>query len=254
MDDFTLTANKKVLAAARSVDGVRSSEPTRPTRHDRRRLETRARLLRALMKLLARKSLADIAIHEITETADVGGGTFYNHFTDRGVIHAAMVDELLISWSDIVGAVAPISGDVAQTFAIRARLYIERAGQDPDWGRYVVANAFSQFSNGNPVGRRLLDLVDAGRRSNRFNVADLDLVTRAILGLVIATIHQVVGDPLKAVTEAGRTTQFALTLLGVPAADAEKLATLPLPTASWDDVELVRQATAKRSSPSVATS
>ncbi|MBL8703119.1 MAG: TetR/AcrR family transcriptional regulator, partial [Alphaproteobacteria bacterium] len=50
------------------------------TRHDRRRLETRARLLRALMKLLSRKSLPDIAIHEITETADVGGGTFYNHF------------------------------------------------------------------------------------------------------------------------------------------------------------------------------
>ena len=64
------------------------------SRHDRRRLETRARMLRALMKLLARKSLADVPIHEITETADVGGGTFYNHFTDRASIHGALTAEL----------------------------------------------------------------------------------------------------------------------------------------------------------------
>ncbi|MBM3524955.1 MAG: TetR/AcrR family transcriptional regulator, partial [Alphaproteobacteria bacterium] len=66
--------DKVNFAAPRPAAEKSATRPARSsysTRHDRRRLETRARLLRALMKLMSRKSLPDIAIHEITETADV---------------------------------------------------------------------------------------------------------------------------------------------------------------------------------------
>src|SRR5690606_12811135 len=113
-------------------DGAAPGRSSYATRHDRRRLETRARLVRALMKLLSRKGLADIAIHEITETADVGGGTFYNHFPDRAAIHDAMIAELVIGWSDIVGEIAPLRSDPAETMAQRVRIYVRRAGSDVD--------------------------------------------------------------------------------------------------------------------------
>lgn len=216
------------------------------SRHDRRRLETRARLLRALMKLLARKSLPDIAIHEITEVADVGGGTFYNHFTDRASIHDAMMRELVGGWSDIVGAAAPLSGDAAETLALRMRLYITRAGQDRDWADYVVANAFKEMLHISPIWQRVQDLIEAGRRQGRFSHPEPILATRAICSLSVATVQAVAGDPLKAAAEARTTTNFALNLLGVALADCERLTSLSLPAAPWDDSGLVRRAHAAR--------
>ncbi|MBM3524950.1 MAG: TetR/AcrR family transcriptional regulator, partial [Alphaproteobacteria bacterium] len=216
------------------------------TRHDRRRLETRARLLRALMKLMSRKSLPDIAIHEITETADVGGGTFYNHFDDRAGIHDAMIRELIVGWSDLVGEAMPLRHDAAETLSGRLRVYIRRAGTDPDWAQYVATNAFHQIASGNPVGRRLLEMIEVGRRNGRFNVAEMDVTLRAIFGLAIATIHGAAGDPARAVTDGAATARFILKLLGVPSADADRIIALPLPVAPAEDDMLVRRAHAAR--------
>jgi AcrR family transcriptional regulator len=238
MNDMSPIAKSAMPSGERSP----ASRSSYASRHDRRRLETRARLLRALMKLLARKSLPDIAIHEITEVADVGGGTFYNHFTDRASIHDAMMTELVGGWSDIVGGAAPIGHDAAETLALRMRLYIIRAGLDRDWADYVVANAFKEMLAQSPIWQRTHDLIDHGRKQGRFSHPEPSLATRAICSLSVATIQAVAGDPLKAAAEARTATAFALTLLGVSPADCERLTAVPLPAAPWDDSSLVRRA------------
>ena len=238
MNDMSPIAKTAMPAGERSA----ASRSSYASRHDRRRLETRARLLRALMRLLARKSLPDIAIHEITEVADVGGGTFYNHFTDRASIHDAMMTELVGGWSDIVGAAAPLGPDAAETLALRMRLYITRAGQDRDWADYVVSNAFKNMLAESPIWQRVHDLIDHGRKQGRFTHPEPNLATRAICSLGVATVQAVAGDPLKAATEARTTTAFAMVLLGVSQAECERLTSLPLPAAPWDDSSLVRRA------------
>lgn len=242
MDDVNFTTPQP----AADKLAVRATRSSYSTRHDRRRLETRARLLRALMRLLSRKSLPDIAIHEITETADVGGGTFYNHFEDRAGIHDAMIRELIVGWSDLVGEAMPLRQDAAETLSARLRVYIRRAGMDPDWAQYIATNAFPQIATGNPVGRRLLEMIEVGRRNGRFNVAEIDVTVRAIFGLVIATIHGAVGDSGRAMTDGSATARFILKLLGVPSADSDRIVALPLPTVPFEDDMLVRRAHAAR--------
>src|SRR4030095_6692086 len=56
----------------------------------RRRLETRARLVRAARELMARKGVGATSIQEITEAADVGFGSFYNHFDSKETIPPAV--------------------------------------------------------------------------------------------------------------------------------------------------------------------
>lgn len=243
MDDVTLP---RMLQTGADATSPRPGWSSYSTRHDRRRLETRARLLRALMKLLSRKSLPDIAIHEITETADVGGGTFYNHFDDRAGIHAAMIGELIVGWSDLIGEALPLRSDAAETLAGRIRIYIRRAGVDADWARYVTTNAFTQISTGNPVGQRLVEIVEAGRRSGRFNIAESDVTLRAIFGLVIATIHAAAGDPARAAADGAATARYILKLLGVPAVETDRIVALALPSVPADDDVLVRRAHADR--------
>jgi AcrR family transcriptional regulator len=53
------------------------------TRRERHRAETRARIVRAALALFARHGFAATRVDQITETADVGKGTFFNYFPTK---------------------------------------------------------------------------------------------------------------------------------------------------------------------------
>jgi AcrR family transcriptional regulator len=52
-------------------------------RRERRRAETREKLYRAAMKLFAERGFFETTTEAITETADVGQGTFFNYFPTK---------------------------------------------------------------------------------------------------------------------------------------------------------------------------
>ena len=54
-----------------------------PSRHERRRVQTRNRLIQATRDLLVEKGFDAISIRDITDSADLGRGTFYIHFKDK---------------------------------------------------------------------------------------------------------------------------------------------------------------------------
>ena len=62
------------------------------SRMDRRRARTRAALLRAAYDLMSTRSVEKTTILEITESADVGFGTFYGYFASKEEIAAAALD------------------------------------------------------------------------------------------------------------------------------------------------------------------
>ena len=53
------------------------------SRHERRRLQTRRRLIQTTLQLVLEKSFEAISIQDITDRADLGRGTFYIHFKDK---------------------------------------------------------------------------------------------------------------------------------------------------------------------------
>jgi len=58
-------------------------DTTPPSRHERRRLQTRNLLIQTTLKLVLEKGYDTISIQEITDRADLGRGTFYIHFKDK---------------------------------------------------------------------------------------------------------------------------------------------------------------------------
>ncbi len=64
-----------------------------PDRRQRRGTETRERLFRAALNLFARKGFAETTVEDITNSADVGKGTFFNYFPSK--------EHLLIAFSDM---------------------------------------------------------------------------------------------------------------------------------------------------------
>ena len=59
------------------------NNPLPPSRHERRRLQTRKLLVQTTLQLVLEKGYDAISIQDITDRADLGRGTFYIHFKDK---------------------------------------------------------------------------------------------------------------------------------------------------------------------------
>src|ERR1700693_1788227 len=86
-----------------------ASDAPQPDRHLRRRKQTRRKLLAAARALFARQGVDNTRINEITEEADVGFGSFYNHFDSKEAIVDAVMGETLAAQG---AALASVTADI----------------------------------------------------------------------------------------------------------------------------------------------
>src|ERR1700745_1348074 len=93
-------------------DKHKSRRPTRqhphpanpPDRRQRRSAEIRERLFGAALKLFAQKGFVETTVEDITNVADVGKGTFFNHFPSKDHILLAFGEMQLAKLQDAVNA------------------------------------------------------------------------------------------------------------------------------------------------------
>ena len=71
-----------------------SAASQEPNRLDRRKARTRAALIRAAQTLIA-EGRTNVPILEITQAADVGLGSFYNHFETKEQLFEAAVEAVM---------------------------------------------------------------------------------------------------------------------------------------------------------------
>ena len=72
-----------------SAKAVKAKKP----RTQKRARKTRKKLKEAALNVFSEKSVGATTIEEITEKADVGKGTLYQHFSDKDEIVVTLVDE-----------------------------------------------------------------------------------------------------------------------------------------------------------------
>jgi AcrR family transcriptional regulator len=231
---------------------VKSRSATRPAivvaerepRGARRRRETRSRLLVAALELTAEKGIEGVAINEITEAADVGFGSFYNHFESKEVLYAALLEWVFEDFADAMERVLGEISDPAEVIAVSVRYTMMRALREPVWGQFLVREGFSARSVDHGLGRRLLRDIRKGIAAKRLNVADPLMSFVSVAGTTLGAISiglqsgslqgqqsvtlKELGSDLERLPE--RTAKIALEALGLGSAEAEKIAYRPLPT------------------------
>jgi AcrR family transcriptional regulator len=230
----------KSRSATRPAPAVAEREP----RGARRRRETRSRLLVAALKLMAEKGMEGVAINEITEAADVGFGSFYNHFESKEAIYAALLDWVFEDFADAMERVLGEISDPAEVIAVSVRYTMMRALREPVWGQFLVREGFSARSVDHGLGRRLLRDIRKGIAAKRLNVADPLMSFVSVGGTTIGAISiglqlgspqgqqsatlKELGSDLEHLPE--RVAKMALEALGLGRAEAERIAYRPLPT------------------------
>ena len=92
------------------------------SRGSRRKRQTREKLLQAAMELMAERGMDGVAINEITERADVGFGTFYNHFPSKDAIYAALISQVFEDFADDIDARTQGMTDPAEILAFSIQM------------------------------------------------------------------------------------------------------------------------------------
>ena len=205
----------------------------REPRGARRKRETRSRLLAAALRLMAEKGVEGVAVNEITEAADVGFGSFYNHFESKEAIYRAVVDSVFEEFADRLDALLANVEDPAEIVAVSVRHTLVRAKKEPEWGAFLVREGFSMRSVDSGLGRRLLRDIKKGIAAGRFSNGDPFMRFVAVSGTVLASIAAASTDAHRFSTRhfPERCAAMVLQSLGVDPLEANEIARRTLPRA-----------------------
>src|ERR1700739_1394333 len=97
------------------------SEMEPPNRLERRKQRTRAALVKAAQRLIA-EGRVNVPVLEITQAADVGMGSFYNHFESKEQLFEAAIADVLDAHGAMLDRLTASIDDPAETFATSFRL------------------------------------------------------------------------------------------------------------------------------------
>jgi AcrR family transcriptional regulator len=178
---------------------------------------------------MARKGVGATSIQEITDTADVGFGSFYNHFASKEEIADAVMEEAVESFGIAADRLAEVIDDPAEVLAASVRHAVHKATEDEAWGWFLVRSTLVRagaLERG--LGQRLARDVAIGVKAGRFHAEDALFATAAAGGAVLAVIAgRLHGEIDGAAAE--RTAAVILRLLGLPPKEARAIARRPLP-------------------------
>ncbi|WP_267618503.1 TetR/AcrR family transcriptional regulator [Gordonia bronchialis] len=198
------------------------------SRQQRRREQTRARLIAAAKSLIAERGVGAVGPREITDTADLGAGTFYNYFSSRDAIVEAIAADSVDSFGDALDALAAEMDDAAEIFAFSLRHLVRQAISDPVWGWFVVRLGVAHPALISILGPRAARDLREGVSAGRFVIADIDIATSCVFGALLSTLRQVLSEPSGPDVDC-IFAQSMLCMVGVSADEARDVASRPLP-------------------------
>ena len=112
--------------------------PPQVSRLDRRKARTRQALVDAAVRLIAEGRGDRASIAEITEEADIGFGSFYNHFESKEQLFATVSEEVLERWGQLIDrASAGITGP-AELYAVGMRISGRLGWTHPEIAGFLV--------------------------------------------------------------------------------------------------------------------
>ncbi|MEV4049830.1 TetR/AcrR family transcriptional regulator [Amycolatopsis sp. NPDC049688] len=201
-----------------------------PSRLERRKAHTRAALIRAAQALVAEGKTA-VPILEITQAADVGMGSFYNHFETKEQLFQAAVEDALDTHGALLDELTTGLDDPAQVFAQSFRLTGRLHRRHPELSKVLLRHGLELADSEVGLAPRARRDIDAAVRAGRFTVTDTELAMVTVAGAALGLGHLLHSRPERddaATTD--QVTEDLLRMLGLTAAEAHDIGSRPLPS------------------------
>ncbi|MET3803162.1 AcrR family transcriptional regulator [Nakamurella sp. UYEF19] len=199
-------------------------------RLDRRKARTRAALIGAARQLLAHDGGADSSIQEITELADVGFGSFYNHFATKAALFDTAVAETLEEHGALLDQITAGLDDPAEVFASGVRLTVRLQRTHPQIARIISNTGSNYLTSGSGLAPRALRDITAAHAAGRFDIADPAIALACTGGALLGVLDLVKRKPKLQIDRVAD--ELAINLLrmfGLTGDEAREIASRPLP-------------------------
>jgi AcrR family transcriptional regulator len=218
-----------------------ASESVAPSRLERRKARTRAALIGAAQSFIAAGRVS-VPVLEITQVADVGMGSFYNHFDTKEELFAAAVEDVLDQHGALLDRLTEGIDDPAVVFAHSFRLTGRLHRRQPELSKVLLQRGLQLISAEGGLGPRARRDIEAGTRAGRFKVEDVDIALAVAAGSSLALGQLLHEQPARDDAEStDRVTEALLRTFGLSPKEARRICSLPLPETvpgSTDDVLL----------------
>lgn len=223
---------KKVPAAGRKPTRTLAEDPPRADaplpRGMRSRMATRNKLIEAAHILMAEKGIDQSTIEEITRTADVGFGTFYNHFESKEEIAKEVFAQRAAEIGAITDEISAREQDKAVAISHIQKMFLTKAVHDPVWGRFIVRAQDSHRQMNETFVLRASNDIKMAVKQKRFSVRCADTAADITIAALISAMTRILEQrPSEQITI--ETIECLMRLYGIEPDEARQLAELPLP-------------------------
>jgi AcrR family transcriptional regulator len=191
----------------------------------------RARIYQAALRLFAENGGEAVTVSDLADAAGIARGTIYNNIAEPenllGEVAVALSREMLLRTEATMRAFT----DPAERLATGARLFIRRAYEEQDWGRFLV-----RFSHNHAALQKVMREPPArdtrqAVRSGRFKIGEdkIPALLSMLAGATIAAMNAVIRGDQTWRDAGSHTAELFLRAGGVPAAEARRIAQRELP-------------------------
>ena len=198
-------------------------------RLERRKQRTRAALIKAAQDFIAAGRL-NVPVQDISHAADVGVGSFYNHFDSKEQLFQAAVDEVLDAHGAVLDVLTATAEDPAESFAASYRLTGRMFRRRPEMSRVLLNSGLALLSSDRGLAPRAKRDIAAATAAGRFQVSDPQLAVAVVGGALLGLAQLLRDEPERDEGEAtDAVTEDILRLLGLSRQQARKICERPLP-------------------------
>ncbi len=228
---------RKPIVSSTETKTAINEEPIKEPRGARRKRKTRQKLLNAALRLMAENGMEGVSINEITEEADVGFGSFYNHFPSKEAIYETLQEEMIGQFGDAIDAQLALIEDPAEKISVALRHTMLHANHNRDWAKFLIREGFSIQAMSSGLGSRLARDVSQGMISGRFRKYDPEIQVLSIGATTLAWMSIQLQSPTANDEKnfGERLVQSSLINLGIAEDEASQISQVPLPAAIEDD-------------------
>ena len=204
---------------------------TAVNRLDRRKARTRAALVAAARELLASRDPSEVSIQEITDMADVGFGSFYNHFETKGDVFDAALEEVLEEHGAMFDALTADIDDPAEVYASSVRMTVRMAKTHPQIAKIMQRTGLRYLNTPSGLAPRGLRDLERAVRAGRLQIGDPRVALASSGGAVLGVLALTTTIPRPKAIDAAAAELAAnlLRMFGLPDDEAREIASRPLP-------------------------
>ena len=202
----------------------------RSSRAERRKQQTRAALIEAAQTIFAERGMADASVRQVTDAADVGFGSFYNHFTSKAELFDVAVTEVFEAIAQHLDRLLADEDDPAVVFTTSMRLIGRLMNTQPRMARVMMHSLGTLLTSPKGFAPHAMRDIEAAAAAGRFKIDDPQVALACAAGGLVAIMQLAVNDP--DVSIADLTDAMVLNVLlmfRVDEEEARRLTSLPLP-------------------------